>query len=176
MDISGIPSHASLVRVMAQLVVAYEKLRSRYFELEEQERRVPGTQAALKYADEKALLEKLIAPHLIKPYLTRDMKPQPRSWDDLRSLLRRATQSPGQKTALAQQLGVSTAAVSQWLSGANAPAADTTLRLLNWVEKSEANPQQKKSAGSSAERPAPKTRQQGKSTVHENPNQISSES
>ncbi len=86
----------------------------------------------------------------------------PLSWVELRRRLRAATAPPGAKAALARQFEVSTAAVSQWLSGANAPAADTTLRLLEWVVAEEAK-QQKASAGSASTQPAPKT-QKSKST------------
>ena len=79
------------------------------------------------------------------------------TWNNLRTRLKAATRTPGARVKLARVFGVSTAAVSQWLSGASAPKADTTLRLLKWVTVAEAK--QKKSAGSVPEaRPALKTR------------------
>jgi len=56
----------------------------------------------------------------------------------LRARLIAACEPAGVKTALAKEFGVSTAAVSQWLSGKNDPKAETALRLLNWVQEREA--------------------------------------
>jgi transcriptional regulator with XRE-family HTH domain len=58
----------------------------------------------------------------------------------LPSLLQRikvATKERGQKSALADFLGVPLARVSQWLSGDREPGGETTLRMLNWVEHQE---------------------------------------
>ena len=55
------------------------------------------------------------------------------SWEELRTWLIEATSLPGAKAALARRFNVKPAAVSQWLSGATAPTAATTLRLLKWV-------------------------------------------
>lgn len=83
-------------------------------------------------------------------------------WDKLRLRLQRATQNPGARSALARQFRVSTATVSQWLSDDERrrvyPAAENTLRLLEWVTAEEAKPQQQKRAGSADTRPALKTR------------------
>lgn len=55
------------------------------------------------------------------------------NWNELLLQLQTATAEPGTKTRLAATLGVTTQAVSQWLSGASAPKADTALRLRAWV-------------------------------------------
>lgn len=51
--------------------------------------------------------------------------------------LRRATKQRGCKAALARDLQVPPARISEWLSGAVEPSGETTLRLLRWVEKQE---------------------------------------
>lgn len=51
--------------------------------------------------------------------------------------LRAATKKRGTKSALAEYLGVPLASISQWLSGEREPGGETTLRLLNWVERQE---------------------------------------
>ena len=73
----------------------------------------------------------------------------------LRNRLKAATARHGARSALAVEFGVSRQAVSQWISGATAPEAATTLKLLQWVERAEAK--QRQSAGSAATPPAPKT-------------------
>jgi len=78
-------------------------------------------------------------------------------WEDLRCRLNLATKTPGSRAALARQFKVSTAAVSQWLSGVTAPAADTALRLAQWIRELGVPHQQKKRAGSAQTQPARKT-------------------
>ena len=77
----------------------------------------------------------------------------------LENLLARAealTQEAGSKSALADLLGAPLASVSRWLSGDREPGGETTLRLLQWVEQTEAD--QKRNAGSVSAQPARKTR------------------
>jgi len=88
-------------------------------------------------------------------------------WNSLRLRLRAATQQYGAKAELARQFNITPQAVAEWLSGASAPTADTTLRLLEWVTTAEAD-QQKKRAGSARTQPALKTRDQ-KSRTNEKP-------
>jgi transcriptional regulator with XRE-family HTH domain len=57
----------------------------------------------------------------------------PPTWNELRSQVASLTKQRGAKTRLAKLLGVSQQAVSEWLTGSNAPSADNTLRLLHWV-------------------------------------------
>lgn len=57
----------------------------------------------------------------------------PPTWDELRSKVETLTAKRGAKTRLARLLGVTQQAVSEWVSGASAPSADNTLRLLQWV-------------------------------------------
>src|SRR6266481_4941778 len=76
-------------------------------------------------------------------------------WEGLRARLVHATHERGRKVALARELGVHRQTVSLWLSGGHTmPSAETTLRLLEFVEEVEAK--QKESAG--LEAPARKTR------------------
>lgn len=90
------------------------------------------------------------------------------SWDELREWLVEATAAPGAKAALAREFKVQPAAVSQWLSGATAPTAATTLRLLKWVTAEGGHMQQKERAGSVSPPSALKTRTD-KSKSNENP-------
>jgi transcriptional regulator with XRE-family HTH domain len=102
-----------------------------------------------------------LADATVKHYLATPMGAGPvMTWDNLRERLKTATSSKGARAELARVFHVSTAAVSQWLSGDSAPKADTTLRLLQWVTVAEA--QHKKRAGSAETRPALTTRK-GKS-------------
>jgi transcriptional regulator with XRE-family HTH domain len=104
---------------------------------------------AFDSADRYYKLDDIVA----KPYLAVVIGPQ--TWSELRSRLLLVTRGSGTRAALAREFGVSTAAVSQWLSGASAPTADNTVRLLQFVESAEAK--QKQSAGSVSEtRPAQK--------------------
>lgn len=60
--------------------------------------------------------------------------------DPLRALvirLRRATESHGARSQLARDLHVTRQAVNNWLSETSAPTAETTLRLLEWVQAME---------------------------------------
>jgi DNA-binding transcriptional regulator YiaG len=85
---------------------------------------------------EVAVIKKLYEEE-VKRYLASKMV-TPTSWKELRLRLKAATDASGEQAALARAFGVSTAAVSQWLSGATAPKADTALRLLKWVTAAEA--------------------------------------
>ncbi len=51
--------------------------------------------------------------------------------------VRKAASEPGKKSALAEFLGVARPRVSEWLSGRQEPGGETTLRLLQWVEREE---------------------------------------
>jgi transcriptional regulator with XRE-family HTH domain len=104
--------------------------------------------------------KKIVAIPAIKQYLIANSM-----WKHLRQRLREATQKPGTKKAVAKHLGVSPAAVSQWLSGAAAPTAETTLRLLAWVAVAEAK--QKSAPEVRSTRPAQKTRK--RKSKHEKP-------
>ncbi len=79
-------------------------------------------------------------------------------WKTLQARLRRAVMPRGSQAELARMLGVSSSAVAQWLAddkSATTPTAETTLRLLQWVEAEEAK---QKSPGSASTPPEPKTR------------------
>jgi transcriptional regulator with XRE-family HTH domain len=103
---------------------------------------------------------------LAKHYLGHEMEPQ--TWDELRSRLEKVTRRPGARAALAREFDVSTAAVSQWLSGVSAPTADNTVRLANFVERAEAN--QKQNAGPVSETRPAKRSKKGRSKQNEKPN------
>jgi transcriptional regulator with XRE-family HTH domain len=104
-----------------------------------------------------ALLSKLdfLTDPSIKHYLVDDM-PTKFTWEHLRQRLKVATSAKGMRTELAKKFRVTTAAVSQWLTGESAPKADTTLKLLQWVTVAEA--QQKRTAELRA--PGDKSREQ----------------
>ena len=51
--------------------------------------------------------------------------------------LKQFTKQRGQKAELAHFLSVHQARISEWLSGKKEPGGETTLRLLNWVERKE---------------------------------------
>jgi transcriptional regulator with XRE-family HTH domain len=85
-------------------------------------------------------------------------------WGELRSRIRALTDRHGARAQLAREFEVTPQAVAEWLSGASAPTAETTLRLREWVSEAEAK--QKKRAGSATTRPALKTRK-SKSNKHE---------
>ncbi len=118
-----------------------------------------------------------LADSISKLYLLRSMPlADTGTWEELRTLLKRSTQTPGSKASLAREFGVTTQAVSQWLSGASAPTADTALRLRKRLQTghfpsvepglSSGIEQKKKGTGSATTRPVPKTRK-SKSTSHE---------
>lgn len=68
---------------------------------------------------------------------TDDVKAQ---WPLLKKRLQKATEPVGLKSRLAEFLGVKLASVSQWLSDSESqrePGAETTLRMLRWVELQE---------------------------------------
>jgi transcriptional regulator with XRE-family HTH domain len=77
-------------------------------------------------------------------------------WNILRVRLAKATKGRGAKMALARLLGVSHAAISQWINGATKPSAEMTLRALEWVTAFEAK--QQKSPGSALNTARGKTR------------------
>lgn len=87
-------------------------------------------------------------------------------WEKLRKRLLLITGKSGVKSDLAQNLGVSRSALSQWLSGGTTPTAETTLRLLEWVTEEEAK--QKNPERVSA-RPGRQTRKGNSSNEKANP-------
>lgn len=79
----------------------------------------------------------------------------PASLSELISRLESATKVRGSRAALMKDLGLSSARLSQWLSGRRRPDAEMTLRLLAWVQAAEG----KQESPASARTPAgPKTR------------------
>jgi hypothetical protein len=61
-------------------------------------------------------------------------------WPLLKRRLQQATAESGEKSRLAEFLKVKLASVSQWLTdsdNAREPGAETTLRMLYWVEQEE---------------------------------------
>jgi len=68
--------------------------------------------------------------------------PSPRTesplWDRLLERLRNVTSRSGSKVALANSMGVTKSAVSQWLAGRAQPSAENTLHMLAWVASEEA--------------------------------------
>ncbi len=62
------------------------------------------------------------------------------TWEELRTRLKAATQKARAKTELARALEVTKQAVTEWLSGASAPTAARTLKLLRWVLAAESSP------------------------------------
>ncbi len=99
---------------------------------------------ATSKADEKSRALRSVAQNEFKRYLTRMpatiIVP---SWDELRSWLAEETSTPGAKGTLAAYCEVTSAAVSQWLSGVTKPTAETTLKLLKWVTRPERDQQTK---------------------------------
>ena len=69
--------------------------------------------------------------------------------------LNQATAAKGAKAKLAEYLKAPRPCVSDWLSGKREPSGETTLRLLQWVEREER--QQTKGPGSAITRPEPRT-------------------
>ncbi|HXC35968.1 MAG TPA: hypothetical protein VNV43_08845 [Candidatus Acidoferrales bacterium] len=51
--------------------------------------------------------------------------------------VKRKASKPGAKTALAKDLRVAPARISEWLSGEKEPGGEYTLQLLQWVEQEE---------------------------------------
>lgn len=89
-----------------------------------------------------------------KPDDKEGVKPATASrWPNLRERTKALTAEHGAKARLADAFGVSRQVLNGWLSGASAPDAETTLRLLAWVTAEEAKT---KTAG--AQKPAPKKR------------------
>jgi len=60
-------------------------------------------------------------------------------WAGLKARIQKATASPGEKSALAEFLGVDLTQVSRWLSPKTKrePGADYTLKMLHWVQERE---------------------------------------
>jgi hypothetical protein len=73
----------------------------------------------------------------------------------LRARLIKATVRRGQKAALAKWLKVPMSSISPWLAGRKQPSGETALRLLQWVEQQERQPN--KGPGSAQTRPEPRT-------------------
>jgi transcriptional regulator with XRE-family HTH domain len=126
----------------------YEEHRKKSFKI------TPPQEAA--FAQSRSKIKTLVEVG-VKRYLTDVTVP---TWRELRSRLKAAAGEPGARATLARSLGVTPAAVSQWLSGANAPKADTTLRLLQWVFGAEAK--QKFAPEVDSARPARLKAQNGK--------------
>ena len=85
--------------------------------------------------------------------------------DSLRKRLALATRRRGAKAHLAAFLHVPRPRVSEWISGARDPSGETTLRLLNWVERQ--GRQQPKSPGAAST--APEQQTQSRKSSHEKP-------
>lgn len=93
--------------------------------------------------------------------------PELSTWEGARTQLKLALDfKRGAKAALARRFGVTTQAVSQWLSGASMPSADTAFHIRKLLADGSLTTQHKKRAGSASTRPALKTRK-SKSTSHE---------
>lgn len=118
-------------------------------------------------AEEFNLVKGALTQHARAVILSRmKSRDQVSRWDKLRERLIRATEPIGARSALALAMNVSRQAVSEWLRKRDrAPAAETTLRLLEWVTAEEVK-QEQKEAGSALTQPAPRTRK-SKSTSHE---------
>lgn len=101
--------------------------------------------------------KKTIARKDIKRYLIPAMAADIPTWETLRMILRGKTQTGKAKANLARYTGVSLAAVSQWRSGASAPTADKTLRVLRWVRKIDAHQPNQKNAPEARKRNRRKT-------------------
>jgi transcriptional regulator with XRE-family HTH domain len=76
---------------------------------------------------------KILAEASAKRYLASLHELIPRNWSELKSQLTLLTGAPGAKADLARHCDVSTAAVSQWLSGASAPTADNVFAIFDWI-------------------------------------------
>jgi transcriptional regulator with XRE-family HTH domain len=63
-----------------------------------------------------------------------------RTFNDLLAALKSLASEPGRPAALARDLNVPQARVSEWLSGKKKPGGETTLRLVQWVEQQERKP------------------------------------
>jgi transcriptional regulator with XRE-family HTH domain len=79
-------------------------------------------------------------------------------WPKLRERVASLTDVWGARSQLAAFLGKSKQVVNGWLSGATAPDADTTLRLLEWVTAEEAKLKSPGSVSAPPERVAPKAK------------------
>lgn len=85
-------------------------------------------------------------------------------WKSLKQRLEALTSGRGSQVELAKAIGISRQSVHQYLSGASAPSAEITLRLLEWVVAEE---QKQKSPEGAATPSEPKTR---KRNINEKPN------
>ncbi len=168
-EIGAVSEHTPFLPVLRDISEAYGTYRARWYPGVEPDELFVVFELNTRHfrwstAPTEGAQQNFVAPPIDKRYLT----PMPHevitSWRDLRTLLAQATSLPGAKAALAREFNVSTSAVSQWLSGATAPAADTVLRLANWVRKSRSD--STKSSDRVATQSEPKT-QKDKSTSNE---------
>lgn len=104
----------------------------------------------------------------IKQDYTSPMAITPKNWEECRHLLRLTTETRPRKERLADELGVSLAAISQWRTDEARPTADNTLRILDWVRRNPAAQPTKKRAETAATAPALTTRK-GKIKTDEKP-------
>ena len=86
--------------------------------------------------------------------VTDNVSPVKSTMANLLDRLNKATSQRGMKSKLAKVMGVPLSNVSQWLSGEREPGGETTLRLLQWVERQAG---QQKSPGGVEAPPEPKT-------------------
>ena len=142
--------------VMVDWADKYAQRRTRFFKTSADTQRI--------FAEVRLGKLNFLAETGVKRYLAHEMAAS-MTWPDLRERLSLATASKGARTALARSFRVTSAAVSQWLSGKAAPKADTTLRLLQWVTAEEAK--QKSAPALRSTRPAQKTRK--RKSKHEKP-------
>lgn len=145
--ISGEEFSESFISHMARFAETYRVIRTRRLKVSS------GAQRAFAESRVKLLVEGGVKRYLASGY-------PPMTWKKLRDRLRVATATPGGRADLARSFKVSTAAVSQWLSGASAPKADTTLRLLQWVTILEAKKQTAPAASKRDRRKRPERRNQ----------------
>jgi DNA-binding transcriptional regulator YdaS (Cro superfamily) len=171
-DMSGIPGDEPFLPVMTAIEKNYTLHRRQFFEI--------SKSAELAFSQSRGIpvpsdsnVEPLSEKLLTLTFSSDTGKSVPplddrMLWNELRARLRSATNHYGGKTKLAQLFGVTPQAVTQWLSRNSkvTPTAETTLRLLEWVQREEAKP--KKRTGSAETRPALKTRNQ-KALSHDKP-------
>ena len=69
--------------------------------------------------------------------VTDNVSPVKSTMANLLDRLNKATSQRGMKSELAKVMGVPLSNISQWLSGEREPGGETTLRLLQWVERQE---------------------------------------
>lgn len=134
--------------VMTDWSERYAGRRARFFKT--------GTETERIFAENRLAKLNFVTTAEVKHYLTDNILAADMSWDSLRKRLQNSTAKKGARANLARAFGVTTAAVSQWLSGNSAPKADTTLRLLQWVIAQEAKENRNAGSGSGT-RPPRKT-------------------